>query len=102
MIKITFYNLNLSKFYRNSSHRDGYKNICKKCDSQRRTKIRQQKKKQLNRKSKENYIKIRENMKPYYDYWCSFYRTQPHGPNAVEQTPTKPVSSWESHFIFLI
>ena len=38
--------------------------------------------------SKENYIKIRENMKPYYDYWCSFYRTQPTGPNAVEQTPT--------------
>lgn len=38
--------------------------------------------------SKENYIKISENIKPYYDYWCSFYRTSSTGPNACEQTPT--------------
>jgi lipopolysaccharide biosynthesis glycosyltransferase len=38
--------------------------------------------------TKDNYLKIRKNILPYYEYWASFYKVGPTGPNACEQTPT--------------
>lgn len=37
--------------------------------------------------SKEKYLSIRKEMPKYHEYWSSFYKVGPTGPNACEQTP---------------
>lgn len=37
--------------------------------------------------TKEKYLGIKEQMPKYYDFWASFYKQGPTGPNACEQTP---------------
>jgi lipopolysaccharide biosynthesis glycosyltransferase len=42
--------------------------------------------------SKQKYLQIREHMPKYYEYWSSFYKVGPTGPNACEQTPVNIIS----------
>lgn len=37
--------------------------------------------------TKEKYLAIRKEMPKYHEYWSSFYKVGPTGPNACEQTP---------------
>jgi hypothetical protein len=37
--------------------------------------------------SKEKYLAIRNEIPKYHEYWSSFYKVGPTGPNACEQTP---------------
>lgn len=42
--------------------------------------------------SKEKYLQIREQMPKYHEFWSSFYKVGPTGPNACEQTPVNIIS----------
>lgn len=42
--------------------------------------------------SKEKYLGIKEQMPKYYEFWSSFYKNGPEGPNACEQTPVNILS----------
>jgi hypothetical protein len=37
--------------------------------------------------NRDSYFKIKDKMPLYYEYWASFYKNGPTGPNACEQTP---------------
>jgi hypothetical protein len=37
--------------------------------------------------SKQKYLEIRKEIPKYHEYWSSFYKVGPTGPNACEQTP---------------
>lgn len=42
--------------------------------------------------TKEKYLQIKEQMPKYHEFWSSFYKVGPTGPNACEQTPVNIIS----------